>query len=294
MRAKVLILGAGGLLGAMVWRVLQDYSGIAPTATTRNGADGTQRFEVESGAEGIRGLFDTAPDCDLVVNTIGILSHRIDPGDRASIAHADRVNGRFPHDLAAAAKTAGVRVLHISTDGVFAPGSGDVDEHALADANDPYGRSKRDGECNAAHVLNLRCSIIGPDPLNGRGLWEWLAGQPDGTAVSGFTNQKWCGVTSCQVAELVVALADPVIFEAARDEGPTHHFCPNPPLTKCELLCLLRDVLRPDLKIEPATSSQPVSRTLTTCYRVLAALPPRSREWCDLIDACRCVALSPS
>ena len=56
-------------------------------------------------------------------------------------------------------------------------------------------------------------------------------------------------MTSHQLAVLCGDLADPDAFERVRAAGPTHHFVPNEPITKFELLSRLRDAVRPDLRV---------------------------------------------
>src|SRR5213076_2163354 len=102
----------------------------------------------------------------------------------------------------AVAEEFGARVLHISTDGVFAGAAGACAEDAPHDCPDVYGKTKSLGEVTAREVLTLRCSIVGPDPSARRGLLEWFLGLPDGMEVTGYTDSLWNGVTSLQLANL--------------------------------------------------------------------------------------------
>src|SRR5262249_7610946 len=139
-----------------------------------------------------------------------------------------------------------------------------------------YARTKLRGEVAAAHVLNLRCSLIGPDPRRGRGLVEWLRGQPPGARVPGFTDHMWVGCTTGQLAELCRRLiTDDHLFKAASAEGPVHHFCPCAPLTKYELLPRLVAALSLDVEVRPVESGRPVTRQLDTDYRAIPAVLPK-------------------
>ena len=53
------------------------------------------------------------------------------------------VNALFPHRLAGLARACGARLIHLSTDCVFAGREGNYDERARPDAEDLYGRTLR-------------------------------------------------------------------------------------------------------------------------------------------------------
>jgi len=114
----------------------------------------------------------------------------------------------LPHALAqATAKVLPMaKVLQIATDCVYSGKTGNYDEAAKHDALDVYGKTKSLGEVNARHVLNIRCSIIGPE-LKGRlSLLEWFLSQPTGARVNGYAHHQWNGITTLQFAELCVML----------------------------------------------------------------------------------------
>jgi dTDP-4-dehydrorhamnose reductase len=203
---------------------------------------------------------------DYAINCIGILNSQIDPSDCRSLTQAIEVNSRFPHQLALATAESATRVIHISTDGVFSGlKNGPYEESDPADAIDDYGRTKALGECRRGHVLNLRCSIVGRDPARGRGLLEWLLRVPDGERVDGYVDQMWNGVTTRQLGRFCVDMIQGESFDSIREEGHVLHFCPNPAITKYELLKLWRDLAGKDVTI------QPTPRPKTVANRVLAS-----------------------
>jgi dTDP-4-dehydrorhamnose reductase len=190
------------------------------------------------------------------------------------------VNALFPLLLADAAARQGTRVVHISTDAVFAPGPEPADEGTEVSAAEPYGLSKALGEANAEQVVNVRCSVVGPAP--GRsGLWEWLATRPQGAEVQGYDTQ-WAGVTSRQLATLCGDLLDPGEFERVRSAGSVHHFVPNEPITKFELLSRLGEALRPDLRITEVRGE--AGRILVSATRALEAVFSGPRGWRAALD----------
>jgi hypothetical protein len=128
--------------------------------------------------------------------------------------------------------------------------------------------------------VNVRCSVVGPAP--GRsGLWEWLATQPQGAEVQGYDVQ-WTGVTSRQLATLCGDLLDPGKFESVRSAGPTHHFVPNEPITKFQLLSRLGEALRPDVRIDEVRGEG--ARLLISSTRALEAVFSGPRGWSAALD----------
>jgi dTDP-4-dehydrorhamnose reductase len=213
-----------------------------------------------------------------------MLKALIDESNPASVERAVEVNARFPHRLAAAAARRGARLIHVSTDGVFSGHPALLDEGAPADASDVYGRSKRNGEVTGPAALTLRCSIVGPDPVNGRSLYEWLRSRPSGSSVRGFTDQQWNGTTTLQIAELCEQLMDSSVFDAITAVSPLRHCCPNPPVSKYELLCGLRDALGLDVTVESVASGAPSDRTLHSRWTDLNELLPEA-DWPQLLTA---------
>lgn len=223
---------------------------------------------------------------DYIVNCIGILKPAIKEHDSASVTRAIRVNALFPHALADLARDS--HIIHLSTDGVF---SGTLDrpyvETDSPDCLDAYGRTKALGECPAPNVLNIRCSIIGRDPQFGKGLMEWVLRAREGEVLNGFEDHLWNGVTTRQFGELCRSIIESGEFDRIRQESGVHHFCPNPAITKYDLLCAIRDAAGRDITIRRSRSGAPSTRLLATLYTQLRALNPPARGWDALLeDAC--------
>jgi hypothetical protein len=94
--------------------------------------------------------------------------------------------------------------------------------------------------------------------------------------VEGYDTQ-WAGVTTRQLARLCGDLLDPARFESVRSAGPTHHFVPNEPITKFELLSRLGEVLRPDVRINEVRREG--GRLLISSTRALEAVYSGPRGW---------------
>ena len=176
-------------------------------------------------------------------------------------------NALFPHELAKLTQEFGVRVIQISTDGVFAKTAGVCAEDSPRNCDDVYGWTKALGEVTSSNYLNLRCSIIGSSPYLRKGLLEWFLSQPKRSIVNGYTCQLWTGITTLQFANLCKLLINDNYFDVVRKEAPTHHFSPNQTLSKYELLQLFKENFRTDLSVKTNMSQKnAMSRTLDTKY----------------------------
>ena len=251
---SVLVLGAQGMLGRAVSAQLR-AAGLDVRAPARTEFD-ARRDDPAALLVGI----------DCAVNAIGILRSRIDEVGREA---AFEVNAAFPHRLTEAARVGGARIIHVTTDAVFTgTGGAPYDESAPHDATDVYARSKSEGEVDAPHVVNLRCSIVGPEPPPGRSLLAWLLGQPRGARVDGYANHRWNGLTTLHLARLIRAAIEGVALPNVL------HVVPADAVTKAELLALLaRAFGRDDLEIVPVEAPQAVDLRLATVHpEALAAL----------------------
>ena len=251
---RVLVLGAAGMLGSMLCDVL----GAEPTLdVVGSRRDGDLAFDACVGDPGA--LLD-ASGAQWAVNAIGVLKARIDADRSESVSEAIEVNALFPHRLAHAAAQRGARVIAIATDGVFSGRDGPYAEDAAHDASDVYGQTKSLGEAPGEHVLNLRCSIVGPDPGAARSLLAWLVAQPPGARVPGFSDQRWNGLTTLHLARVCAG----IVRTGASWRG-TAHAVPADVVSKGELLELLaRTHGRDDLHIVHGPSPAPAERSLAT------------------------------
>lgn len=133
---------------------------------------------------------------DVIINCIGILNQAADENRSAALY----LNSYLPHLIADTIKDKKTKLIHMSTDCVFAGNTGPYYENSFRDGISFYDRTKALGEVEDDKNLTFRNSIIGPDMNeNGIGLFNWFMKQT-GT-IHGFTGALWTGVTTLTLAK---------------------------------------------------------------------------------------------
>jgi len=204
---RALVLGGAGMLGHRLWRELDRH--VDAFATVRSSADDYASLDWFDPRR-IIGAVDVLSDADLdramsaarpdvVINAVGIVKQRRD-ADSATTTIA--VNALLPHRLADRCTAAGVRLIHISTDCVFAGTTGAYTEADVPDAHDLYGRSKLLGEVDRAGCLTVRTSMVGREIRTSRGLFEWFLSHR-GEVVAGFTRARFSGLTTTELSRVI-------------------------------------------------------------------------------------------
>lgn len=246
---RLLVFGGTGMLGHVLWEACLTRHDAYFTVRS-NGLTGAAaavleperavpRVLVEDPASIERGLDETG--AEVAVNCIGVVKQA--PAADNPI-ETIQTNAVFPHQLAAACRERGVRLIQISTDCVFSGSEGRYTEDHDPDPPDVYGRSKLLGEVNDHGTLTLRTSMVGRELETTNGLIEWFLSQADGT-VRGFTSALFSGPTTLVLSRLI---ADIVEGHEALD-GIWH--VGAEPIAKYDLLHLVRDAFDLDVEIEP-------------------------------------------
>ena len=237
---KVLVLGASGMIGSAMFRVLSQNNEWDVWATLR--ADASKRFFEETLADKLLAGVDVEKHdalvrvCahlrpDVVVNCIGLTKHHKTADDPIL---AIPVNTLLPHRLAELCAIGRSRLVHISTDCVFSGARGSYTEDYPADANDVYGKAKFLGEVNYLHAITLRTSTIGHELHSAYGLLEWFLSQQG--SCKGFSRAIFSGLPNTEFARVV---RDLVITRP--DLHGLYHVGADP-IAKFELLKLIATV----------------------------------------------------
>lgn len=246
---RVLVLGASGMLGNAVLRLLAESPGFAVTGTVRS--TGAQRLlpaalrerlilgvDIENADSLARAFAEAKPD--VVVNCVGVVKQLAEADDPLA---AIPINSLLPHRLARLAAVAGARLVHVSTDCVFSGARGMYTEADFPDANDLYGRSKYLGEVDYPNAVTLRTSIIGHELASAHGLVGWFLAQQGG--VKGYRRAVFSGLPTVELARVI---RDHVIPD--RELHGLWHVSTEP-INKYELLKLVGEAYGRDTAITP-------------------------------------------
>lgn len=264
MKKKVLILGCTGMLGFMAYRMLSKEKTFKVRGTYREGPKGPLHLDIESNFKKLDLICKQNKGYDYFINCIGITRDIIDKKSPASVCRAIKINSIFPQELALFCLKKGIRVIHVSTDGVFAGRKKPYNEDDLTDSTDIYGKTKSLGEVKCDNFINIRCSIIGPSPFKKRGIFEWFFLQPDNAKILGYTNCIWHGVSTLQLTQLFGTIIHKNCFDRLRKESSVFHFAPNTPISKFQLLNYFKRALKKRVIITPVKKKEFPSRVILT------------------------------
>ena len=237
---KILVFGASGMIGSAMFRVLSTKTdwqvwGSLRSADVKRFFPEDQRDKLAAGVDvekndALVRLFARV-EPDVVVNCIGLTKHHKEADDPLL---ALPLNALLPHRMADLCALVGARLIHISTDCVFAGTKGNYVEGDAADARDVYGKSKHLGEVDYPHAITLRTSTIGHELQSSYGLLEWFLLQQG--SCKGFNRAIFSGLTNTVFAQVV---RDVVIPRS--DLHGLYHVGAEP-IGKYELLKLIANV----------------------------------------------------
>jgi len=244
---RLLVLGAGGMLGHKVCQVLSPtfdvtgtirhdpvYMGVSPFGAARIvlGIDALDTPRLE------RLIEEVSPD--VVINCIGIIKQLRESEDRLLSVW---INSLLPHQIYHICQRRGTRLIHVSTDCVFSGQRGNYREDDPSDAEDIYGKTKYLGEVAGEGALTIRTSLIGREISTSNGLVEWFLSNRE-ASVNGFTNVIFSGFPTLQFASII----SEIIAEHWDLSGIYH--VSSEPISKFKLLTLLRDKIGIEVAIQ--------------------------------------------
>lgn len=274
----VLVLGATGLLGNTVFRVMSEAGNQRVFGTIRN-VEARQFFIQEL--------------CDQLL-VVGDLEDRdqlttlLDSVQPSAVVNCTALSKAAPHDpmrmismfsllprrLAHLCRERGARLVQISSDGVFRGTRGGYTEDDLPDATDPYGVAKLLGEVDQPGAITLRTSIIGHEISSRNGLLEWFLLQGDECRC--YRNAIFSGFPAVVLARVILDVVLP-----RSDLHGIYHLATRP-ISKFDLLRLVAQRYGSSTRIVP-DDTVVIDRSLSAdrFTRVTGYVPP---EWPVLID----------
>lgn len=205
---KILVLGASGMIGSAIFKVLSNESHYEAYGSIRS--KDLKRFFREDQKEYLVLCNDVLDQIqlvrlfskvkpDVVINCVGLTKHHMEADD---ILLAVPLNTMLPYRLADLCKASSARLIHISTDCIFSGSRGSYLEGDLSDAVDIYGKSKFLGEViNDSHAITLRTSTIGHELQSSYGLLEWFLAQE--VTCTGFNKAIFSGLPNTVFAEII-------------------------------------------------------------------------------------------
>jgi len=277
---RVLVLGASGMLGNAVLRVMHEQKNLEVFGTVRSG-NASQFFSKEIAKTIITGsdigdhdvllkLFaEVRPD--VVINCIGLIKQLADADDPLITLP---INAMLPHRLANLCTLVGARLVHMSTDCVFSGSKGNYKESDISDATDLYGKSKYLGEVYYPHAITLRTSIIGHELQSAHGLIGWFLSQQGNC--KGFRRAIFSGLPTVVLAKVIRDIVLP------RKELTGVYHVAAKPISKYDLLKLVAKVYGKAIEVIP-DDGLVIDRSLNA-ERFNFATGYEAPEWIDLIE----------
>ncbi len=278
---KVLILGAGGMLGHVLFRDLASKPSFDVYATTLSEAGGSERFPPELAArvqygvdaentDKLLSIFSSIKP-DFVINCIALVKQsQIQKNPLSAI----NLNAQLPHRLVSICKKYGARLIHIGSDVVFDGKKGMYTEHDNVNISDVYGMTKFLGEVRCPNCVTIRTSIIGHELVEKTGLVEWFLSQ--NVKVRGYTKAIYSGFPTIELARII---GDYVLPNNSLS-GIYH--VSSEPISKYDLLKLIASRYGKQIEIEPCDELV-LDRSLnSSVFRSLTGYNPP--PWMELVN----------
>jgi dTDP-4-dehydrorhamnose reductase len=251
-KLTILVIGASGMLGHMLVRVLSPhhrvigttsskYDSKSPLAQILSEKSWIDQIDVRNISTAELAISTTKPD--VVINCVGVIKQKM---ESSNIMDAILINSLVPHQLANLCEVARSRFIHFSTDCVFEATPGIKRTSDMPNATDLYGTTKRLGETNYAPALTLRTGFVGRQLAGSEGLFEWVRSQK-GSAVSGYKNAIYSGLTTMALSRVVQQ-----VIELHPSLTGLHQVA-SAKINKFDLITKLNECLRLDLTIAQNT-----------------------------------------
>ena len=278
---RILVLGATGMLGSAVLKVLSDDHRFDVWGSARDSSKisflPTKNAEkVVTGinvldSDNLAFIFKKLQP-DVVINCIGLIK-QVSDADNPLVALP--INSLLPHRIADLCELSHSRLIHISTDCVFSGKKGHYCENDPSDAEDLYGKSKHIGEVSdRKHAITLRTSIIGHELHSQYALLEWFLSQE--RFVYGYSKAIFSGVPTNELARIIKEYVLP-----KKELHGLYHVSADP-ISKFDLLKIIAKQYGKDIEIIE-DSKVVVDRSLES-NEFRKATGYRAPDWGKLVE----------
>jgi dTDP-4-dehydrorhamnose reductase len=271
-KKKILLLGATGMAGHMVYNYLSDTNKyditnvVYRTKLNKESLilDITDKLATE------KLIREIQPD--IILNCIGVLIK----GSQLYPDNAIYINAYFPHLLERLAAEIKAKLIHISTDCVFSGKKGNYTETDERDADDTYGKSKGLGEVINNRDLTIRTSIIGPElKENGEGLFHWFMNQTG--EINGYLEAYWGGVTTLELAKAIDVAIELDIVGLV-------HLTNGDKISKYDLLALFKEIWNKDDVTVNTYNGKSVDKSLVKSIKFMYNTPSYKQMLLDQFE----------
>ena len=246
---KVLILGSTGMLGNEMYKIFLKDKNFKIFSMNRKKCKNSIKINIENHKDLITKIKLINPD--FVINCIGWIKQKYTIGKKPFI-----INSQLPVLLSQLALIFDYKLVHISTDCVFAGTKGNYSDNDPKDAKDLYGLSKNLGEVKNSNTTTLRTSIIGfENGIKKYGLLEWFLSQK--TNVKGFDKVFFSGLTTLELSKTIKKY----IFRKGIYNNILN--ISSKPISKFELLNLINSIFKKKIIITKCTKIK-LNRTLNS------------------------------
>lgn len=248
---KILILGAGGMLGSAIFRILPEY-GHEVYGTLRHIKQSDFILKSFRNSQNLIYNLDVLNKDSLnqvitqikphvIINCIGIIKQLNISDDPLYVLP---INSLFPHKLSQLCLKFNARLIHISSDCVFDGKSGNYLETDKPNADDLYGKSKELGEIkDKSHAITIRTSIIGHELYSNHSLVDWFLSQTK--EIKGYKKAIFSGLTNVEISKVIHKYILPNI-----NLFGLYHLSVNP-ISKFDLLSIINKVYNRSISIVP-------------------------------------------
>ena len=205
---RVLVLGAGGMLGHMAARVLSESCEVF--GTTRAGKHASKTLhkflptdkwfsDIDVRHDDVLETLFAEVQPHFVLNCVGLVKQKM---NSTTFVESIEINALLPHRLSKICEKTNSKLIQVSTDCVFTCGAGIKGLEMEPNATDLYGRTKFLGEVPYGSALTLRTSIVGRQLSGEESLFEWILSQ-NGGVINGYKKALYTGLTTMALSRVI-------------------------------------------------------------------------------------------
>jgi dTDP-4-dehydrorhamnose reductase len=200
---RILILGATGMVGQSVLRRIEANSSLSVVGTTTRRDSRTNLTRFCWPQDSLERLVDKVSP-DVILNLAAKLDNKSIDIDDVAQQEMFALNSDLLSSLSLMSEK--VKLIHMSTDGVFSGRNPPYTEESATDGEGIYAKSKIQGELNITNGKILRCSVIGRSPNPSISIPNLLLRQKQNAVMKISNNELWNGITSSAFAEFISSL----------------------------------------------------------------------------------------